>query len=83
MRFCNYRNPDSSRIPFKCSEPVSKPAAELIEQRTRTALQRCENSFPRIKFGKQAAQLTGRRRSIMAQWREERAVQRTAQVEAA
>ena len=29
--------------------------AELIEQRTRTALQRCENSFPRIKFGRQSA----------------------------
>lgn len=39
--------------------------------------------FLRYWFGKQAAQLTGRRRSIMAQWREERAVQRTAQVEAA
>jgi outer membrane protein TolC len=33
--------------------------AELIEQRTRTALQRCENSFPRIKFGQQAAQAAG------------------------
>ncbi len=33
--------------------------AELIEQRTRTALQRCENSFPRIKFGMQAARAAG------------------------
>jgi outer membrane protein TolC len=34
-------------------------AAELIEQRTRTAMQRCENSFPRIKFGLQAAETAG------------------------
>jgi outer membrane protein len=33
--------------------------AELIEQRTRTALRRCENSFPRIKFGMQAADAAG------------------------
>jgi outer membrane protein TolC len=28
---------------------------ERVEQRTRTALRRCENSFPRIKFNRQAA----------------------------
>jgi outer membrane protein TolC len=33
--------------------------AELIEQRARTALQRCENSFPRIKFGIQATRTAG------------------------
>ncbi len=33
--------------------------AELIEQRTRTAVRRCESSFPRIKFGLQAAQAAG------------------------
>ncbi len=33
--------------------------AELIEQRTRTALQRTETSFPRIKFGMQAARAAG------------------------
>lgn len=29
---------------------------ELVERRTRAGLQRCENSFPRIKFGRQAAE---------------------------
>ena len=33
--------------------------AELIEQRTRTAMRRCESSFPRIKFGIQAADAAG------------------------
>jgi outer membrane protein TolC len=33
--------------------------SELVEQRARTAMQRCENSFPRIKFGLQAARAAG------------------------
>ena len=33
--------------------------AELIEQRTRTAMRRCESSFPRIKFGLQSARAAG------------------------
>lgn len=32
---------------------------ELIEQRTRTAIRRCESSFPRIKFGLQSARAAG------------------------
>jgi len=33
--------------------------AELVEQRTRTAMRRCESSFPRIKFGLESARLAG------------------------
>lgn len=33
--------------------------AELIEQRARTAMRRCESSFPRIKFGLQSARAAG------------------------
>ncbi|MDH3784402.1 MAG: TolC family protein [Acidobacteriota bacterium] len=32
---------------------------EMIEQRTRTAIRRCESSFPRIKFGLQSARTAG------------------------
>jgi outer membrane protein len=34
-------------------------AAELVEQRARTAMQRVGNSFPRIKFGRQSADAAG------------------------
>lgn len=39
--------------------------AELIEQETRIALRRCENSFPKIKFTRQAAEAAGNNLGIV------------------
>ena len=39
--------------------------AQIIEQETRIALRRCENSFPKIKFTRQAAEAAGKNLGII------------------
>jgi outer membrane protein TolC len=39
--------------------------AELIEQETRIAIRRCENSFPKIRFTRQAAEAAGKNLGII------------------